>query len=233
MPEGSRVLDEPGPQLAEGRAAIVYEYGEGLVLRRYRSDHDCEYEAAVMRHVRSHGYPVPEVTAVEGRDLVMQRIDGPTMLRDLGSKPWRLFRHARTLAGLQQALHDLPAPDWLKRKHDTGTSIVHLDLHPDNVMLSPSGPIVIDWSNAGVGDPDVEVADLWLVMSAAQVPGSRVDRLIAGLGRGLFLNAILRHFDRRAVAAKLEAAYANRSRDRNMSEAELARMRELIERVAS
>jgi aminoglycoside phosphotransferase (APT) family kinase protein len=233
MPEGPAVLDEPGPLIATGRAADVFEYGDGLVLRRYRSDHDCEYEAAVMRHVRSHGYPVPEVTAARGRDLVMQRIDGPTMLRDLSSNPWRLFRHARTLADLQQRLHDLPAPDWLRRKHETGTSVVHLDLHPDNVMLPASGPVVIDWSNAGIGDPDIEVADLWLVMSSAQVPGSRLDRLIAGLGRGLFLRAILRRFDRRAIATKLAAAYANRSRDRNMSEAELGRMRDLIERVGT
>lgn len=224
------MVDAPGPLIASGRAADVFAYGDGLVLRRYRSDHDCAYEAALMRHVRSHGYPVPEVMDVDGRDLVMQRIDGPTMLRDLSSKPWRLFRHARTLAGLQQRLHDIPAPDWLKRKHDTGTSIVHLDLHPDNVMLSSDGPVVIDWSNGGLGDPDVEVADLWLVMSSAAVPGSRLARMIAGAGRTVFLNAILRHFDRAAIIAGLDVAYANRSRDRNMSDAELAKMRALIER---
>ena len=225
------MFDEPGPLIAKGRAADVFAYGEGKVLRRYRTDHDCAYEADVMRHVRAHGYPAPEVIAASGRDLVMERVEGPTMLRDLGSRPWRIFRHAATLAGLQQALHAIPAPEWLHTKHDGGTSIVHLDLHPDNVMISPNGPVVIDWSNAGLGDPDVEVADLWLVMSAAAVPGSRLDRLVANAGRGLFLNAILRRFDRRRVASKLPAAYANRSRDRNMSEAELGKMRDLIARV--
>jgi len=32
--------------------------------------------------------------------------------------------------------------------------IVHLDLHPENVMLTVSGPVVIDWRNATDGDPD-------------------------------------------------------------------------------
>ena len=29
-------------------------------------------------------------------------------------------------------------------------------------MLTSRGPVVIDWTNAGLGDPDIEVADLWL-----------------------------------------------------------------------
>jgi aminoglycoside phosphotransferase (APT) family kinase protein len=233
MPERFGVLDEPGPLIAQGRAADVFDYGDGLVLRRYRTDHDCVYEAAVMQHVRAHGYPAPEVVTVAGRDLVMERIDGPTMLRDISSRPWRLFRHAATLAGLQKRLHDIPAPDWLHTKHAGGTTIVHLDLHPDNVMLAPSGPVVIDWSNAGLGDPDVEVADLWLVMATATVPGSRLDRVIAAAGRGLLVNAILRHFDRTSIRAKLATAYAGRSRDRNMSETELKEMTELVERFGT
>jgi aminoglycoside phosphotransferase (APT) family kinase protein len=155
------------------------------------------------------------------------------MLRDVGKRPWRLFRHAKTLARLQQGLHDIPPSDWLHTKHEGGTAIVHLDLHPDNVMLSPAGPVVIDWSNAGLGDPDVEVADLWLVMSSATVPGSRVERVIANLGRGLFVNAILRHFDREAIRAKLATAHAGRSRDRNMSAAELQKMNDLVERFGT
>ena len=233
MPERLSVLEEPGPLLATGRAADVYEYGDGLVLRRYRTEHDSAYEADVMRHVRAHGYPAPEVIASQGRDIVMERVDGPTMLRDMSSHPWRLSRYAAMLAGLQQRLHDIPPPAWLRTRHENGTAIVHLDLHPDNVMLPPSGPVVIDWSNAGLGDPDVEVADLWLVMASAQVPGGRVDRLVASVGRGLFLRSLLKHFDRAQVGAKLATAYAGRSRDRNMSEAELKKMTDLIDRFGT
>ena len=37
-----------------------------------------------MRAARAHGYPVPEIFSAEGRDVVMQRIDAPTMLEVLG-----------------------------------------------------------------------------------------------------------------------------------------------------
>ena len=37
-----------------------------------------------MRYVRERGYPVPAVYAVSGPDMVMERVDGPTMLKDLG-----------------------------------------------------------------------------------------------------------------------------------------------------
>lgn len=36
-----------------------------------------------MAHVGRHGYPVPEVFGAHGTDLIMERIDGPTMARAL------------------------------------------------------------------------------------------------------------------------------------------------------
>ena len=41
---------------------------------------------------------------------------------------------------------------------DGGDRLVHLDLHPMNVMITPTGPIVIDWPNAARGDPLTDVA---------------------------------------------------------------------------
>lgn len=99
-------MTELGPLIASGRAADVYEYGAGLVLRRYRTPTFGLYEAAAMQYVASHGYPVPRV------------------------------------------------------------------LHPDNVIVSPSGPVVIDWSNVGRGDPHAEVADLWLSLHVPRRPAT-------------------------------------------------------------
>jgi len=226
-------MNEPGNLIARGRAADVFEYGEGLVLRRYRFDFDCEYEARVMRHVADAGLPVPAIIEASGRDLVMERLDGGTMLADFSKHPWLLRAHARTLAGLFQRLHTIPTEPWMKRRHPTGDVLVHLDLHPDNVMLTSRGPVVIDWSNAGIGDGDAEVADLWLILSSAKVPGSAFDRVLAAIGRSLFVRSFLRSFDRGPVAAALPLAYDNRSRDPNMSEDELAKMRDLVERNAT
>ncbi len=210
-------MPDTGPLIAKGRAADVYDYGEGKVLRRYRTDHDCAYEAAVMRHVHEHGYPVPEVFEADGRDIVMQRLEGPTMLSDFSRHPWLLYRHGRTIADLMKQLHALPAPDWLKQKHGgEGSTLVHLDLHPDNVMLTRQGPVVIDWTNAGRGVPEAEVADLWLLMSSANPPVGRIVRVLIQLGRRVFVNSFIKHFDRDAIRRRLELAAEYRLRDRNM-----------------
>jgi aminoglycoside phosphotransferase (APT) family kinase protein len=186
-----------------------------------------------MQWVEAHGYPVPRVVELCGGDLVMERLDGPTMLSDFGRRPWMIFRHAATIADLLKRLHEVPSPDWLLPKHESGDAIVHLDLHPDNVMLTSRGPVVIDWTNAGRGDPHAEVADLWLVTACAQPPGGIFDRILVALGRRLFVRALLSHFDRDAVRAKLRVAHEHRSRDRNMSEAELERMRTLVDRFGN
>ncbi len=227
-------MPELGRLIAKGRAADVFEYGatsDGLVLRRYRSAHSTLYEAAVMQHVAAHGYPVPHVMATQGTDLVMERLDGPTMLADFAKRPWVLFQHTATLAGLIKQLHAIPAPDWLEDKHGgTGNDFVHLDLHPDNVMVTSRGPVVIDWSNAGRGDGDAEVADLWLIMACAAVPGKVLDRMLAAVGRRLLVASLMRRFDLDAVRSKLAFALSFRARDRNMSDREITKMHRLVER---
>jgi len=218
--------------IASGRAADVFAYGDGLVLRRYRTPYDCLYEAAVMQHVRSHGYPAPEVVEVSGGDMIMERVDGPTMLAALAGRPWKMPAYAATLARLLHALHEIPAPDWLHPRLGDGRSIVHLDLHPDNVILSADGPVVIDWSNAGRGDPNAEIGDLWLIMANADIPGPRVRTALLRAGRQLFLRRFIRRFDRDAVRRQLRVAMDHRLRDPNMRPAERERIKAFVERLA-
>ena len=47
-----------------------------------------------MRLVREAGYPAPEVFEVHGDGMVLERVDGSTMLDDLATHPWRVQRHA-------------------------------------------------------------------------------------------------------------------------------------------
>jgi hypothetical protein len=83
---GDRMTDAaspPGPLIGSGRAADVYALDSGQVLRRYRTAHSCAAEAGLMSYLRGAGYPVPEVFAADGTDLVMQRLHGRDMLADL------------------------------------------------------------------------------------------------------------------------------------------------------
>jgi Ser/Thr protein kinase RdoA (MazF antagonist) len=122
--------------IASGRAADVFDLGDGTALRRYRSEHDCEPEGRLMGWLAESGVPVPLVHRATGRDLVMDHVSGPSMLDDLQRRPWRLRRHARTLAALQRSINDVVAPDWLlpDDRVPDGSSVVHGDLHPMNVI---------------------------------------------------------------------------------------------------
>ena len=101
---------DPGVLIGQGRAADVYALDDRRVLRRYRTSHSCAGEADLMRYLRQAGYPVPEVLAGYGRDLVMDRLYGRDMLTDLIRRPWRAARHGRVLAGLHDRLHQIAAP---------------------------------------------------------------------------------------------------------------------------
>ena len=167
-----RRVSEPGPLIGTGRAADVYDVGNGKVLRRYRTDHDSAVEAAAMRAAWAAGYPVPEVFDADGRDLVMERLEGPTMLDVLGKCPWRYARIATQLADLHTRLAALQfdARD-LRVRFEPAECLVHLDLHPANVMLTPRGPVVIDWSNAGMGPRGADVATTWILLTIGEPDG--------------------------------------------------------------
>ncbi|GGR30710.1 phosphotransferase [Streptomyces aurantiogriseus] len=143
----------PGRLLGSGRTADVYEIDEAWVLRR---DHagwdDAAAMGAVMAHVRAHGYPAPAVRPSDSRtDLVMERLDGPTMVQAFVAGALDAEEVGATLARLLRALHAVPA-----RTSGAGVGVLHLDLHPENVILTADGPRVIDWATAEEGDPGLD-----------------------------------------------------------------------------
>lgn len=157
-----------GRRLGAGRTADVYELeGTAWVLRRYRDGFgDPAAEAAVMEHVRGHGYPVPEVRAATRTDLVMERLSGPTMLEAFGTGLMAASEGGEMLADLLHGLHAVPP-----RRPDAGPGIrvLHLDLHPENVILTPDGPRVIDWANAEEGPPGLDRAMSAVILAQVAV----------------------------------------------------------------
>jgi aminoglycoside phosphotransferase (APT) family kinase protein len=219
---------EVGELIGTGRSADVYAYGELQVLRRYRTARDTEREAAVMEYARSRGYPVPAAMALNDTDMVMDRLNGSTMLSDLTRRPWLVPRHASTLAALHRRLHAISAPEWLPAPLGEGSSLLHLDLHPDNVMLSQQGPVVIDWPNAARGDGAADVAHTWIVIATSLPPTGLYRRAVSLAGRKAFLGLFLRGVDRPGAEARLAEAGAYRLANRNLPEAELESIRKLL-----
>jgi len=231
-----RRVQPVGPLLASGRDCDIYEHGPGSVLRRARTGRSLELEARVMTHLHDLGYPVPAVEEIsdDGRDLVMERVDGPSMVQALESAPWTLRRQGRELGELHRRLHDLAPPDFLPLAPvGTGDRLLHLDLHPLNVILGPRGPVVIDWTGACLGDPDVDVGLAWVLISCGQIPGGRMTASLLGLGRTLLVRAFLSAFDRRLVASKLHEVVAWKVADPHMSDHEVAAMWRLVARAGA
>jgi aminoglycoside phosphotransferase (APT) family kinase protein len=147
--------------LASGRDADVFAISAQRVLRRYRTGGDTAAEAYVMRYLAALGFPVPTVFSNEGPDLVMERLYGPTLLEALVAEDIDAVDAAALLADLHRQLHALPA----RVSTDADARILHLDLHPDNVVLSTRGPVVIDWRNAAEGPADLDVALSALILA--------------------------------------------------------------------
>jgi aminoglycoside phosphotransferase (APT) family kinase protein len=227
----STSAETEGPLVGTGRSADVFEYGQREVLRRYREPRDTELEVAAMEHARLHGFPVPAARALSATDILMERIHGPTMLTDLARRPWLVSRHAATLADLHERLHAIPGPSWLAAPLGDGNALLHLDLHPDNVLLTRDGPQVIDWPNAARGPALADVAHTWLVLACAAAPGGVYHRVASAAGRGLFLERFLRHFPRGDVASQVEPVGAFRLAHRNLPEAEREAIAGLIAKV--
>ncbi|WP_277213213.1 phosphotransferase [Isoptericola croceus] len=128
--------------LASGRGADVFALDVGRVLRRYRDGRSALREAETLRTVVAVGFPAPAVHATDGPDIVMDRVDGPTLGAALLDGTMPVDEAGATLARLHRALYAIEV--------DGGT-LVHLDLHPLNVILAPAGPVAIDWTDARPG----------------------------------------------------------------------------------
>jgi Ser/Thr protein kinase RdoA (MazF antagonist) len=221
----------PGALVGTGRNAEVFDYGQGNVLRRYRSPRDTEVEVAAMNHARSHGFPAPTARALNDTDIVMDRVTGPPMLDDLLRRPWLLPQHASTLAELHDRLHAIHGPRWLPAPLGEGDALLHLDLHPENVILGEGGPILVDWTNAARGPAEADVAMTWLILACSLPPTGALKRAASLAGRRLFLALFLRRFEKARVLSQLGPAGAYRLASRRIPATEVEAVSKLLERL--
>ncbi|MCB0970546.1 MAG: phosphotransferase [Acidimicrobiales bacterium] len=155
---------------------------------------------------------VHETVEVDGRPgQVVARVDGPDLFAHLAANPLRLWRGADLLAEVQADLHGVTAPTSLPSTHERlrarldgsdlvpppaarraldlladlpeGTALCHGDLHPGNLLVTPEGPMLIDWSNATRGDPLADVARTQVMLQIGALPPS-APAVVRGLARG-------------------------------------------------
>ncbi|MGY9073419.1 MAG: phosphotransferase [Acidimicrobiales bacterium] len=206
----------PGALIGTGRDSEVREFGSDAVIRSSHRGRDLSHEVDVMRHVVAAGFPCPAVLAVPSDgSIVMDRLDGPSMLDDLTARPWRLHKHAKTLARLHHELGSISAPkSW--RSVGDGSSVVHLDLHPDNVKMTSDGPVVFDWANAGRGSVELDAALTYVILRTGHVNGNTIAKVAVAAFRSRFAAAFLKAAGGPAVLAHLTEAAELRLLDPNL-----------------
>jgi aminoglycoside phosphotransferase (APT) family kinase protein len=166
-------------------------------------------------------------THVDGRyGLVYERVTGPSMLDQLTRRPWLVDRLARTFSELHAEMHGTHAAGlpsqitWVRQAIERaadvlgasrleaclarldqvaiGSVVCHGDLHPGNVVMTDSGPIVIDWLTAGSGPPEADIARTTFLLVGSALPGEypRVQRPLIVALRRRFALMYLRNYRR-------------------------------------
>lgn len=109
-----------------------------------------------------HGFP-------EGPDLLDHRLA-------LTRRTAEALDHAGLRRGLERVDPLFP------RLRDAPPAVCHGDFHPLNVIASGDSMAVIDWSDAGIGDPAGDVARTLALLSIAHLAGSsRVEKAVLRL----------------------------------------------------
>ncbi|GAA1562504.1 phosphotransferase [Kribbella lupini] len=204
-------MSSPEP-FASGRDADVYSIDDDWVLRRYRNGHPVRDEAEYMKWVGRHGYPVPAVGRVDGPDMVIQRLTGPTLAAAAVAGDIGPVELGELHADLHRRLHAIPAPSGAEDR-----VIMHGDLHPENVMLTADGPVVIDWRNAEEGPPAFDVAMTAIIF--AQVALDPAYAELSPLLREALTSYLVHSIDPRP---QLPAALARRGNNVTLTKEELA-----------
>lgn len=222
----------------QGRALRLYRAGVSRYwvqreLRAFRLVNEAGIPSPVVYPSDSTG----GLVEIEGRlGFVMDRIDGPTMLQVLTRRPWKLWPFAQALAGFHLSMHQQAAqalPCQRDRFHRVighlagelgetiatklhnrldqlrdGDVVCHGDFHPDNVILSDRGPIIIDWGPASVGAPAADIAwTVYLFRHGGYPPGlSRWQRGVLAILRRLFLAVYRRTYSRGSAFCWREVA---------------------------
>ncbi|MEV4680749.1 aminoglycoside phosphotransferase family protein [Streptomyces kurssanovii] len=226
-------MQTTGELLGSGRSADVYVIDGEWVLRRSRQGTGAASEAALMKHLARHGYPVPDVDpghpacAVPATDLVMRRLSGRTMAQAMADGSTTAEEGGAALGRLLRRLHSVPAPTGVAAMEAGGPSarILHLDLHPENVLLTADGPVVIDWTNARLGQPALDWAMSALILSQVALESP----LEVAVGIRRVLAAMLAVAGSEVdVVGRLPQARARRADDPGMSADEIARLDEAV-----
>ena len=191
-----------GEKIGEGAHSEAYTWAPGQVVKLFKPGVPrgmAWFEVRMIRAVRAAGVPVPEVfgeVTLDGRfGIVLQRLDGPTLLQLTRTGAVTFDQAGAIVAALAMSIHKTPPPpevlsmrEYMEDQlgHDDGKLIpkhiateilalidrlppgdglCHTDLSPGNVIMTAEGPKLVDWAGAKRGPAVLELGFLHVVLS--------------------------------------------------------------------
>ncbi|WIW91135.1 aminoglycoside phosphotransferase family protein (plasmid) [Sphingobium sp. V4] len=185
------------------------------------SDDMIAREAAASVHAAACGVPTAAAIGQQagegGRGIVYPRLEGATVMAWIRRNPMGAGRALDGMAAIHRAIHDAPAGSLRPLKQVLATDIAygpaplsvqrsaiayldglpdaaaltHGDFHLGNVMMTPQGMRVIDWSKAAAGHPAADAVRSEMLMRFGVGPTDWVTNLWRDWAAGRMRRAYL------------------------------------------
>lgn len=194
-------------RIASGRTATIFSFGNKKVVKVFKPtfpEKAIEEEFNIGLSLNNVQLDVPEtyerIDLNGSKGIILDYIDGNSMLQHLATKPWMVLNYAKRMAQLHHRIHTTTVPatqpmssfkitlvDKISRapllsrderaailshlsKLRDGQAICHGDFHPDNILLEKHRMVTVDWITARIGDPIADVARTWLLLTMGTLP---------------------------------------------------------------
>jgi thiamine kinase-like enzyme len=194
-------------KIGAGRTATIFRYGQDQVIKLFKStfpQQAINEEFEIGRSLNSSGLSIPttyEIVEVDqAKGILLDFIDGRSMLQNLASQPWLVLRYAKKMANVHFKIHradfkgnkcikplsqsiadKISRASLLTSEEKTailsylsslpdGSSLCHGDFHPDNIIMAKERLVTVDWITARIGNLTADVARTWLLLTIGTLP---------------------------------------------------------------
>jgi hypothetical protein len=200
----------------DGRALKLFRAG----LSRGVAEYDAERGRLIYGTSLNEPAVYESVTIGDQHGYYLELIDGSSVTQVFNKQPWRLASLSRTIAEAHADIHrhtvtgltsfhdifnrqcaSAALPTDLKttalaavNRLPKANRLLHGDFHPDNILLTSTRTVVIDWANACIGHPLADVARTMIIARVGGLPRQGFSRLTIRLIRHLFIRLYLSRY---------------------------------------
>jgi thiamine kinase-like enzyme len=194
-------------KIGAGRTASIFRYGQDQVIKLFKSTFpqkaiNEEFEIGLSLNLSGLSIPTTYkiIEVDDSKGILLDFIEGRSVLQNLASKPWLVLRYAKKMANVHFKIHraDFKRSKCIKPLSQSiadkisrvslltseektailsclsclrdGPSLCHGDFHPDNIIMSRDRLVTVDWITARIGNPIADVARTWLLLTMGTLP---------------------------------------------------------------